>query len=62
MLQSKLKSHASLFAEVLTPHQKHLVASFAQSPEDYFDNQPNFQQAKAPASGEIFGIVRAMVW
>jgi outer membrane murein-binding lipoprotein Lpp len=60
MLQSKLKSHAALFAEVLTPHQKHLIASFAQSPEDYFDEQPAFQQSKAPASGEIFGILKQM--
>jgi len=53
-----LKKHASLFAEIISPHQQKLVESFVQSPDDYFDAQPAFQQA--PASGEIFGILKQM--
>merc|ERR1719333_794501 len=37
-----------------------MVSSFVQAPEDYFDAQPQFQQATAPASGEIFGILKQM--
>jgi len=55
-----LKKHASLFAEIITPHQHKLVESFVQSPDDYFDAQPSFAQEKAPASGEIFGILKQM--
>merc|ERR1719191_1880078 len=53
-----LKKHASLFAEIISPHQQKVVESFVQSPDDYFDAQPQFQQA--PASGEIFGILKQM--
>jgi len=63
MLSSQLKKHSALLAEVLTPHQKHLITSFAQAPEDYFESPTAFTQQKtgyAPASGEIFGILKQM--
>merc|ERR1719171_1143436 len=61
MLNSKLKKHSALLAEVLTPHQKHLITSFAQAPDDYFESPTAFTQTNyAPASGEIFGILKQM--
>jgi len=45
---------------VLTPSQKRMVASFVQSPEDYFDAEPTFKQSYAPQSGAIFGILKQM--
>merc|ERR1711941_248240 len=40
--------------------QRRVVASFVQSPEDYFDAEPTFKQSYAPQSGEIFGILKQM--
>jgi hypothetical protein len=57
-MHALLKKHKSLFAEVISPHQQKMVEAFVQAPEDYFDAQPAFQQA--PASGEIFGILKQM--
>merc|ERR1719453_736348 len=37
-----------------------MIASFVQSPEDYFDASPTFKQSYAPQSGEIFGILKQM--
>merc|ERR1719386_256421 len=36
------------------------MASFIQAPQDYFDSEPTFKQSYAPASGEIFGILKQM--
>jgi len=60
-LQDELRKHKDLLAQVITPHQRKVIESFVQSPEDYFDAQPTFRQSsKAPASGEIFGILKQM--
>jgi len=59
-LQFQMSKHASLLEGVLTPTERRAVASFVQSPEDYFDATPTFKQSYAPQSGEIFGILRQM--
>merc|ERR1719491_144807 len=59
-LQFQMSKHASLLQGVLTPKERRAVASFAQSPEDYFDAAPTFKQSYAPQSGAIFGILRQM--
>jgi len=59
-LQFQMSKHASLLEGVLTPKERRVVASFVQSPEDYFDATPTFKQSYAPQSGEIFGILRQM--
>jgi len=59
-LQFQMSKHASLLEGVLTPTERRTVASFVQSPEDYFDAAPTFKQSYAPQSGEIFGILRQM--
>merc|ERR1712061_581459 len=59
-LQFQMNKHASLLEGVLTPTERRTVASFVQSPEDYFDAAPTFKQSYAPQSGEIFGILRQM--
>merc|ERR1712066_1196408 len=59
-VQNQLQKHASLFAGVLTHAERRAVASFVQSPEDYFDAEPTFKQSYAPQSGEIFGILKQM--
>merc|ERR1719323_1717121 len=59
-LQFQLQKHASLLQGVLTPRERRVAASFAQSPQDYFDASPTFKQSYAPQSGEIFGILRQM--
>jgi len=45
-VQHTLKRHSDLLAEVITPHQRKLVASLT--------------QVKQPQSGEIFGVLQAM--
>jgi DNA repair exonuclease SbcCD ATPase subunit len=60
-VQNQMQKHASLLAGVLTHSQRRVVASFVQSPEDYFDASPTFKQSYAPQSGEIFGILRQML-
>merc|ERR1719207_429526 len=62
-LHDELRKHKDLLAEIITPHQRKVIEAFVQSPEDYFDAQPTFRQsskASAPASGEIFGILKQM--
>merc|ERR1719197_1485788 len=41
MLHELLRKHKDLLAEVITPHQRKVIESFVQSPEDYFDAQAN---------------------
>merc|ERR1719333_850823 len=59
-LEHELRKHASLLQGVLTKKQRSVVTSFFQAPEDYFDAEPTFKQSYAPASGEIFGILKQM--
>merc|ERR1719194_6244 len=59
-VQNAMRQHASLFAGVLTHKERRAIASFVQSPEDYFDAEPTFKQSYAPQSGEIFGILNQM--
>jgi len=60
-VQNQMQKHASLLAGVLTHAERRIVASFVQSPEDYFDASPTFKQSYAPQSGEIFGILKQML-
>merc|ERR1719240_383576 len=60
MLHEQLRKHKDLLAEVITPHQRKAIESFIQAPEEYFEAQPTFMQSRAPASGEIFGILKQM--
>merc|ERR1719261_76068 len=59
-LQHEMQKHASLFQGVFTRSQKRLIAAFVQAPQDYFDAEPTFKQSYAPASGQIFGILKQM--
>merc|ERR1719413_263026 len=59
-VQNTMQKHAALLAGVLTHKDRRAIASFVQSPEDYFDAAPTFKQSYAPQSGEIFGILRQM--
>jgi len=59
-VQNQMQKHASLLAGVLTHAERRAIASFVQSPEDYFDAEPTFKQSYAPQSGEIFGILKQM--
>merc|ERR1719191_1241475 len=73
VLQSAMTRHGDLLQGVLTRSQKKKLAAFIQSPEtyfnvdprfvglqDYFDAEPTFKQSYAPASGQIFGILKQM--
>merc|ERR1719324_606120 len=60
MLAGIMARNAVMFDGVLTPSQKRIVNAFVQSPEDYFDAEPTFKQSYAPASGQIFGILKQM--
>jgi len=59
-VQNELQKHASMLAGVLTHKERHVISSFVQSPEDYFDSSPTFKQSYAPQSGQIFGILSQM--
>jgi len=58
MVQSQMRHHAAMLAEVISPMQRKIVASFVQAPEDYFGAQASMVQQ--PQSGEIFGILKQM--
>jgi hypothetical protein len=60
MLAGVLQRNSAMLDGVLTPSQKRVVNAFVQSPEDYFDAEPTFKQSYAPASGQIFGILKQM--
>merc|ERR1740117_1953394 len=53
-LQHELSQHASMLQGVLAPSARRTIAAFVQSPADFL------QQSYAPASGEIFGILKQM--
>merc|ERR1719428_1478380 len=59
-VQNEMQKHSGLLSGVLTHKERRAVASFVQSPEDYFDAEPTFKQSYAPQSGEIFGILKQM--
>merc|ERR1712195_342051 len=59
-VQNELHKHSSLLEGVLTHSQRRIATTFVQAPEDYFDAEPTFKQSYAPASGEIFGILKQM--
>merc|ERR1719355_411366 len=59
-LQHEMAKHGALLQGVLTRSQKRLIQAFVQAPEDYFDAEPTFKQSYAPASGQIFGILKQM--
>merc|ERR1719390_375286 len=68
MLRHQMHKHADILGEVITTKQKRVIASFVQAPEDYFKATAFMQTGKqvpsagsyAPASGEIFGILKQM--
>merc|ERR1719379_2235680 len=60
LLASVMQRNAVMLDGVLTPSQKRAVSAFVQAPEDYFDAEPTFKQSYAPASGQIFGILKQM--
>merc|ERR1719316_163384 len=60
ILSHEMQKNSAVLEGVLTPEQKKAVAAFAQAPEDYFDAEPTFKQSYAPASGQIFGILKQM--
>ena len=60
ILGHEMQKHADLLAGVLKPSERKMVAAFVQAPEDYFDAEPTFKQSYAPASGQIFGILKQM--
>merc|ERR1719401_2150539 len=59
-LQHEMRKHSARLSGVLTHSERRTIASFVQSPEDYFDAEPTFKQSYAPQSGEIFGILKQM--
>merc|ERR1719174_3476847 len=54
-----MDKHYDILQGVITPTERKVLASFVQN-TDYFDAKPTFNQAHAPQSGEIFGILRQM--
>merc|ERR1719158_1400649 len=55
MLHDELHKHKDLLAEVITPKQRKAIDAFAQA-----EDGVAFLQSSAPASGEIFGILKQM--
>merc|ERR1719375_262399 len=53
MLKDEMKKHASVIGDSISPEQMKAIKKFAKSPDA-------FLQADAPASGEIFGILKQM--
>jgi hypothetical protein len=59
-LREQMQKHASILRGVLSPSDRRAIEAFVQAPEDYFDASPTFKQSYAPASGQIFGILKQM--
>merc|ERR1740138_179471 len=59
-LQHEMQKHSNILTGVLTHAERKAAEAFIQSPQDYFDAEPTFKQSYAPASGEIFGILKQM--
>jgi len=60
IIATQMQKNVAMFEGVFTPSQKRVISAFVQSPEDYFDAEPTFKQSYAPASGQIFGILKQM--
>jgi hypothetical protein len=60
VIDHQFKKHAFMLKAIVTPTQRKAIAAFIQSPGDYFDAEPTFKQSYAPASGQIFGILKQM--
>jgi len=54
-----MDKHYDLLSGVITPSERKGLAAFVQG-EDYFDSKPTFNQAYAPQSATIFGILKQM--
>jgi len=55
-----MDKHYDLLQGVITPSERKVLTAFVQGNKDYFDAKPTFNQAYAPQSGEIFGILKQM--
>merc|ERR1719313_2081198 len=53
MLHSEMRKHAAILGDSISIEQRKLINSFSKSPDA-------FLQADAPASGEIFGLLKQM--
>jgi len=53
LLHNEMRKHKAVFGDMFTAEQLHTIKRFSKSPD-------NFLQADAPASGEIFGILKQM--
>merc|ERR1719316_302506 len=53
MLKDEVKKHKSVIGDSLSPEQMKAIKAFGKSPDA-------FLQADAPASGELFGILKQM--
>jgi len=60
LAKDMMDKHYDVLQGVITPSERKTMASFMQGNRDYFDAKPTFNQAYAPQSGEIFGILRQM--
>eukprot|EP00747_Dinoflagellata_sp_TGD_P152747 gnl/TRDRNA2_/TRDRNA2_177336_c1_seq19.p1 gnl/TRDRNA2_/TRDRNA2_177336_c1~~gnl/TRDRNA2_/TRDRNA2_177336_c1_seq19.p1 ORF type:complete len:723 (+),score=273.51 gnl/TRDRNA2_/TRDRNA2_177336_c1_seq19:236-2170(+) len=59
-IQKIMQQHTDMLKHILTHSERKAVATFMQSPQDYFDAEPTFKQSYAPQSGEIFGVLSQM--
>merc|ERR1719335_1677525 len=55
-----MTKHADFLAEVITPSQRRTLTAFVQASDDYSGAAFVQTQSGAPASGEIFGILKQM--
>merc|ERR1719439_60456 len=59
--KTKRAEDKDLLAEVISPHDKHMMDSFMQAPDTYFlDASSEMQQTYAPQSDKLFGILKQM--
>merc|ERR1719421_2514813 len=62
MLRRQLKARPGLLADAVAPHQRQTLMNVLQRPDGMLSllQQPAGVQSYAPASGEIFGILKQM--
>merc|ERR1719321_2434416 len=62
MLRLKMKTHPELMRRAVPPHQRRVLMTLLQKPEGMLSliQAPAGFQSYAPASGEIFGILKQM--
>merc|ERR1719428_2232656 len=58
-LRQQLHKHSDFLAETFTPKQRKSITAFVQDPDNYFDDRKT-SLLQAPASGEIFGMLKQM--